>query len=197
MRQAFILSILFYSMTLPLIAEETMTFDMFLYKDKIGYLTVTKKKVNDSSEIYTLTSNSKAKILWMEYDNQSSHEVTYINGKLFKSTHKEVQNGKVKRWTNIKWDGKAYQVDGYKGKWAINEAATHSIATLYFKDVRNVKRLFCDTDGAFVDFKNIGVSMYEFKAPDGTRNVYEYENGKLKRMEFHVSIATVRAERRP
>jgi hypothetical protein len=68
---------------------------------------------------------------------------------------------------------------------------------LYFKDVRNVKRLFCDTDGAFVDFKNIGVSMYEFKAPDGTRNVYEYENGKLKRMEFHVSIATVRAERRP
>jgi len=179
------------------LADETMIFDMFLMKDKIGSMTVNRKVLNDSTEVFLLTSQTRAKILWMEYENTSRHEVVYQKGKLIKSTHKEIQNGKVKRFTNVTWDGKVYQVESYKGKWTINEPLTFSIPSLYFKDVRSVKRMFYDAEGDFADIKNTAPGTYEFKGSDGNRNVYIYENGQLKRMEFHVSIASVKAERRP
>lgn len=192
-----LLSLFLLLVSLATFAEEVLSFDMFLMKEKIGTMAVSRKKLNDSTERFLFTSHTKAKILWLEYENSSRHEVIYESGKLIKSMHKETQNGKVKRFTNVVWDGSKYQVDSYRGKWTIKEPITFSIPLLYFKDVRNVKRMFYDAEGDFVEVKNVSSGKYEFKGSDGTRSVYMYENGQLKRMEFFASIASVKAERIP
>jgi hypothetical protein len=103
-----------------------------------------------------------------------------------------VQNGKVKRWTNVTTDGKQYYVEGYKGKWTFTEAPVFSIATLYFSGMQNVKRIFYEAEGDYNDIQHTDANTIEFKGSDGSRNIYHYVNGKPKDMEFHVSIATVK-----
>ena len=176
-------------------AKETILFDITLFGDKIGVLIVTRESMSDGTELYTLNSKSKAKILWINRENTIHYEDVYKDGKMISSNFKETENGQVKRWTNINWDGKVYAVDGYKGKRTFTEAPTYSIVSIYFNDMKNVKRIFYEAEADFNDLQNPEPDTYEFKSSDGNRNVYHYVNGKAQRMEFHVSIATVKMKR--
>lgn len=176
-------------------AKETVLFDILLFGDKIGGLTVTKETRNDGSELYTLDTKSKAKILWINKENTTHYEVIYKGGKLISSFFKETENGEVKRWNKITYDGKSYLLDGYKGKKTFTEAPVFSIVSVYFNDMKNVSRIFYEAEGDFNSLQNPEENTYEFKSSDGNRNVYHYLNGKIHHMEFHVSIATVKMVR--
>ena len=176
-------------------ATETIHFNILLFGDKIGDMTVSREQKNDGTEFYVLETKSKAKLLWIDKDNYTHYEVTYKNGRLVSSTHKEMENGKVKRWTNVHWDGSKYVVESYKGNRTFTEVPTYSIVTVYFKDIRNVKRIFYEAEADFSDLEHPEPDTWEFKSSDGNRNVYHFENGKIKSMDFHVSIATVKMVR--
>ena len=185
----FLLSLLFVTSSFA----ETINFDILLFRDKIGVATVSLETKQDGSEVYVLETKSKAKFLWINRDNYTRYEVIYKDGKLISSTHKEVENEEVKRWTNIKWDGSKYLVDSYKGKRIFTEAPVYSIVSVYFKDIRNVKRIFYEAEADFNELKKSEEpDTWEFKSSDGNKNVYHFRNGKIRAMEFHVSIATVK-----
>jgi hypothetical protein len=176
-------------------AVETVRFDIFLFGDKIGTMTATHESRADGVEFYTLESTSKAKILWIDKENFSRYEVTYKNGKLISCTHKELENKKLKRWTNVNWNGSQYMVDSYKGKRSFTESPDYCAVSMYFKGFKDVKRIFYEAEADYDAVEHPQPNVTEFKSSDGTRNVYYFENGRIKSMDFHISIAKVRMER--
>jgi hypothetical protein len=170
---------------------QTIVFDMNAFGQDIGRMTVTRIQEKDGGEFYVLETKSKAKVLWINRENYTHYEVRYKDGKLISASHIETENGKTKRWSKVNFDGKLYQVDSYKGKKTFSEAPNYSIVTIYFKDYQKVQRIFYEAETDFSDLKHPDNNTIEFKSSDGNRNVYHFENGKIKSMEFHVSIATV------
>ena len=176
-------------------AKETVLFDIILFGDKIGNLVVTREPRPDGTEIYMLDTKSKAKILWINKENITHYEVVYKDGKLISSTFKEIENGEVKRWNNVSWDGSKYVVDGYKGKRTFTEIPSFSLVSIYFKDMKNVKRIFYETEADFTQVDHPDANTWQFKSSDGHLNVYHFVDGKIQNLEFRVSIATIKMVR--
>ena len=176
-------------------ATQVAHFNILLFGDKIGNLTVSKEVRADGTELYLLDSWSKAKILWINHEDVTHYEVVYKDGKLISSKFKELESGTVKRWNNVTWDGNQYNVDGYKGKRTFKESPSYSIVSVYFSSMQNVKRMFYEAEADFSPVENPEPNTWEFKSSDGNRNVYHFAHGRVQNMEFHVSIATVKMVR--
>jgi len=174
---------------------ETITFDMILWGDKIGTLTISKTVKSDGSEYYELNSHLKAKVLWIERENTAHMETTFKNGKMISCYQKEIEDGKVKRWNRVSFDGTKYNVEGYKGKRSFTEAPVFSVALIYFQSMLGATKLLYEPEAEFCKVEKVDDNTWEFKGSDGSRNVYHYKDGKAVSMEFHVSIATVKLVR--
>ncbi len=189
----YMITALIFGVSLPAFsATEVLRFKVLLFGDSVGRLTISKETRADGSELYMLDSYSKARILWIVHENTTHYEVVYKDGKLFSSRFKEIEKGELKRWNNVSWDGKQYNVDGYKGKRILNETPVFSIVSLFFSNTQNVKKLFYEAEADFSDVEHLENNTLEFKSSDGNRNVYHYVNGRANSMEFHVSIASVK-----
>lgn len=176
-------------------AVQTIRFDVFLFGNKIGHMTVTREEKPGGIELYTLSSHTKAKFLWSKREDTTRYEVTYKDGRLLSSLHKEYQNGELKRWTTISRNGDVYRVDSYKGKRTFTEAPVQSVVTLYFKGVQSGKRLFYEAEADFDEIEHPEPNTWQFKSSDGNRNIYHYENGQVKDTEFKVTLATIKMVR--
>ena len=176
-------------------AVETINFDIMLFGDKIGVMTITHELKSDGTDHYTLETKSKAKILWINKDYFSRYDLVYKQGKLVSSVFKEIENGQAKRWTNIKWDGTQYTVDSYKGKSIFTESPNLTSITMYFQPLQNVDKVFYESEGDYAKVEHPDANTREFKSSDGHRNIYYFVNGKIHNMEFHVSIATIKMVR--
>lgn len=174
---------------------DTARFKMMLWGDKIGELVVIHQVAADGTETFIADSRNKATILWVEREDITHYEVVFKGGKLFSSTFREVENGKVTRWSVIKLEGTTYQVNSNKGKRTFTEAPVFSVLGLYFKDPSAVQRMFYEPEAEFVTLEKPEPGTVEFKGSDGNRSVYHFINGRLQKAEFHVSIATVKMER--
>ena len=192
-----VLSVMFLGLLqIPVFAgTETIHFNVLLFGDKIGDMNVSREDKGEGTVVYVLETKSKAKVLWIDKENFTRYEVTYKNGKLVISTHKEIENGKLKHWTNVRWDGSKYLVESYRGSRTFTEAPVYSIANIYFDDITNVKKIFYEAEADFSPMQHPEPNTWEFKSSDGNRNIYHFENGKIKDMEFRVSIATVKMVR--
>ena len=170
---------------------ETINYDIILFNNKIGRMSMTHELRADGTDQYTLVTSSKAKILWMDKVNDSRYELVYKNGKLLTSTFKEIENGKVNRWCNIKWDGSKYLVDSHNGKHTFTETAGYYTITAYFEGFKKADRIFYESEGDFAIPSYPDANTMEFKTSDGHKSIYHYVNGKVNNMEFKISIATV------
>src|SRR5687767_574273 len=83
---------LFFSAAFVSRASEKMVFDIFLFGNKIGNMSITREIKGDGSEAYLLETKSKAKFLWINRDNQTRYEVVYKDDKLISSLFREVEN---------------------------------------------------------------------------------------------------------
>ena len=174
---------------------EIIQYDMFLWGDKIGHVTISKTDKEDGTEVYVLDSHAKAKVLWIVRENTAHMETIFKNGKMISSFQKEIENEKVKRFNRVTFNGTKYLVDGYKGKSTFIEAPVFSVAPLYFKKPNSVTRSFYEAEAEFCELKKVDENTWEFKGSDGSRNVYHYKDGKAMSMEFKVSIATIKLVR--
>ena len=174
---------------------QTISFQIKVFGSVIGRMDVTRNKQTDGNDYYTIVSNSKAKLLWINKTYHSKFEERYKDGKFISSTHIETENDKVKRWAKINFDGKLYQIDSDKGKRTVAELPAHTDVSLYFDDYKKIKRIFYVADADFNTVTHLDDNTLEFKSTDGHRNVYFYEKGEVKQMEFHLALATVYMER--
>lgn len=152
---------------------------------------VSRSHEADGTQLYKIVSDSKAKVLWINKTYHSDFEARYKDGKMLSCSHLENENGKTKRWAKVHYDGKSYQVESDKGRKSFTEAPLYCDMSLYFDDHRKIKRLFYLAEADFNDVTHIDANTIEFKSNDGHRNVYYFENGTVKTMEFHLALATV------
>lgn len=170
---------------------ENLNYDIILWNTKVGKMNITRESKPDGTDVYTLVTSSRAKFLWLDKSNDSKYTLVYKAGKLVSSVFKEIENGAVKRWCNITWDGTKYQVDSYKGKRTFTQPAGYSTITAYFQGLTKVEKIFYESEGDFATTEYPEPNTMEFKTSDGHKSVYHYVNGRLNNMEFKISIATI------
>ena len=177
-------------------AQHPIVFKMVLFGDSVGLSTVTHDRDASGTDIYTLDSRIKAKILWIVRENHTHYESKYKDGKLLSAVYYEMNNGKKDKWSNISYDGQKYQVDSYRGHKVFTETPTHSIGTMYCDRYdMSRKRFFYEPEANFNELTFAGSEKIEFKSSDGNRNMYFFKNGQIDGAEFHTALATLYLKR--
>lgn len=170
--------------------SQSLTYQIFMGKDSIGLLHATHK-LNGSSQSYELKSN-------MSVNSVVNVEIQYIltalfdKDKLINSFTEQDINGRIKVSSTIKWDGKNYQVQTLDKREKIkNISIFYNLATLYFKEPVNYRKVYSDTHGTFLNIKQVGPHQYELILPDGKRNLYSYQFGICREVEVNQLFSKV------
>ena len=176
---------------------QSFLFNLYLFGDSIGHSSVSKTHDNNTgNDQYQLDTYVKAKILWITRENHTHYESVFKDGKMVSSTYYEINNGKKDKWSIIKYDGKAYQVDSYHGKKSFTEAPTHSIGSMYCDGYSaSRKRFFYEPEADFNELSFPEANTVEFKSSDGNKNIYHFKGGQIADVDCHTSIATIHIKR--
>ncbi|WP_123891833.1 DUF6134 family protein [Chitinophaga costaii] len=82
--------------------------------------------------------------------------------------------------------GNSYNISHDNEKSVLPEAAVlHCVSELYFTEPAHITSIFSEAQGQILALKALGESRYELTLPDGKRNVYRYEKGKLVEVEIN------------
>jgi hypothetical protein len=175
--------------------SQSMSFEISLFGKKVGEMTVKKQVSTGGIVNYTIKSTTTATILFKKIEAITDHSATYKNGILINSYHQHQENGEIKSFCRVNWNGSEYQIHRDEGKFTQKEAADFSIVTIFFEEPVGRKKIFYEAEGEYDDLKNSSPGVYEYKSSDGHRNIYIFKNGQISEAEFHVSIATVKMKR--
>jgi hypothetical protein len=172
-------------------------YDMLLFGKKVGTITTDRKQKGDI-ELYTLVSRAQSKILWKEILAETEMRLVFKQGKLTESFYEHKENGTVEKYCKINPDasGKLSVFHWKNGKFLATAPVDFCLISMYYKEPKEGQRLFMESWGEFVQVKKSGPGQYEFKAPDGDRNIFRYTNGVLSETEFHTSIVSVKLKPR-
>lgn len=170
---------------------DTRQFDIVLWGNTIGQMQISRT-VEDSIQRYEMKTNARAKVLWIDRNNQTTYQVEYRKGFLYSSSVKEYENNKLVRWTDVLWDGARYQVNSYKGKRTFIERPTFSIVKLFYEDPGALDKIYYEAEAEFTALSRPKPEVREFKTSDGNRNSYYYHNARLTEVVFSVSVATAK-----
>lgn len=179
-----------FGLAVSLVGAQTRKYEVILSGDKIGDLTATKT-VKGNFTTYKLESKSEAKVLFTTKKNYVLMEVTYKDGKLLSANCKNEINDEVDNYANIFWDGSKYTITNEKKKFTYDQAVTYSVISLYFSEPKGLTTLFTERIGEVYPLKDLGEGRYEYKIPNGDKNVYIYKNGELVETERKTIIGTV------
>lgn len=173
-------------------SAQLVKYDILLFNERIGTVVITRKVVGDTTEIYMLESRTKANFLWIKRENYTRYDVVYKHGKLFSSETKEIENGKIKRWNKVTYNGNSYEIDGNKGKSQLTGTIDFSVVKLFFENGTKRQKLFYESEAEVTSLKQLSPGTVEYKGSDGSRNVYVFQDGRLVSAETHVSIASIK-----
>jgi hypothetical protein len=192
MYRLLILSLLCFSA--QMLSAQTLNFDVLLFGDKIGKMAVSRTYKGDTVT-YVLNTHSKAKILWMEYEDISHITIVYKGAKLLSCKYTEDMNGKRKYFTNIMYDGKEYHVETKDSKRVFAVPVLPSLFALYYKEPVDYNKIFFESQLFTAAVKMEKIHHYSFDTKDGNKNEYLYRNGEIDKLVFHTPLATVHMSR--
>lgn len=177
-----------------LFATDKVRFDIFLFGNKVGTVTVTQKKSGDTTH-YSLDSRTSAKVLWANYEDITSMKVKYVKDQLHTVDYFEDLNQKRKYFTNLVFDGKQYTVSTKSGTRTIEPERFPSLLSLYFKEPNSISKIYFEAQLFSTPLEQIKPNHYVFKTKEGNKNEYIYRNGKIDELICHTPIATVTMKR--
>jgi hypothetical protein len=59
------------------------------------------------------------------------------------------------------------------------------VSDLYFTEPRDIKKVYSETQGRFLDLQQLPDKTYALVMPEGKRNIYRYEKGRLVEVEIN------------
>ena len=170
--------------------SQKLTYEIFMGKDSIGLLYAEHKQTSLNNS-YELKSN-------MSINSIVNVEIQYLltalfdKEKLLNSFTEQNVNGRIKVHSTVKWDAKLYSVQTLEKKDKIkNNLITYNLAMLYFKEPVNIRKVYSDTHGSFLNIKPSGPHQYDLILPDGKRNSYTYQFGICKEVEVNQLFSKV------
>lgn len=177
--------------TIGMSVAQTVSFDSFLWGDKMGTLTATKKKGGDIV-YYEVKASNSAKILGIQKNVETITTITIKGGQMIESYSKRVDNGKLKNYCSIKWDGTKYNIETEKGKSTYGTKISLVTMDFYFSEPKASESYYYNPAAHAISFTKTGGGVYEFKTNDGVKHKFIYKNGVLDEIENGMDIATVK-----
>ncbi len=166
-------------------------YDLFLWGNKVGSVITEKTLRADTGVVYLLESHTKAKVLWINRSVYTRNLVEFRHGKIYSVDYYAIEDGKRSRWTKISRHPEGYLVENAAGKKQIRNLPFNCIATIYFHGMPSGTEMLDETGAGLTSISTKGPNCIEYKALDGSKNLFWYKNGKVEKAEFHLSIATV------
>lgn len=175
---------------------EKMVFEMSVWGIKFGEMVVTRTIENDSTEIYNVHAKGKTDFLWMQREEESKHEVRYVNGKLVSSDYVYLNKGEIEKWAKVNREGNKYRITSHEGTEMLEEPVDFSMVKLYFNPTFDKHRVFCEEDCSFSHVTpDAEAQTIKIRCEDGNRSTYHIEEGKITELEIHLAVATVKLKR--
>jgi hypothetical protein len=182
--------------TLTLLGE-TISFDIYLWGNKIGQMIVSRETEGEGVIHYHLRSHTQAKVLWIKREGISEYDAWYSNGKLVRSSLRELENGKQKRFSAVTKIATGYRIDNYRKKTTMTQLPDDDIMGFYFTSKPTTAEVFYQPEAEILPVKQQDAHTWWFKSSDGQTNIYRYQNGKIAELEFQLPLASVVMKRIP
>jgi len=177
-------------LTLTLLGE-TITFDVYLWGNKIGRMIVSREADGEGVIHYHLRSHTKAKVLWIKREGISEYDAWYSKGKLVRSSLREIENGIQKRFSTVTHSPTGYRIDNYRKKTTMSQLPDDDIMGFYFSAKPTTTQVFYQPEAEILPVKQEDANSWSFQSSDGHTNIYRYKNGKIAELEFQLPLASV------
>jgi hypothetical protein len=166
---------------------QKLTFDVFLFGNKIGQSIVEKNIKNDSITIYTLNSYSEAHIFFTTRKVGLHYDIVYKRNQFISSFSKSTRNDEV-HLTTIQWQNNCYFMKRDDGTFCIKPPVECSTVKLFFQEPCSMEHVFSERLGEYRALKKTGEGTYEAEMKDGITYIYRYKNGKLAELEMRKGV---------
>lgn len=175
----------------PASQTQTFKYDVIVYNRSIGTFTATRTDLNERSE-YILESKISTRI-FKQIDYEFTMHSAFENSILVKSDLKNMMNDKLKQSSTVRFDGSSYLIKTPDKTLKHNkDKVSYSSASIYFEEPVNRKFLFSENYGINLPIIKVDAHKYMVKVPNGDKNYYTYENGRVTVVEFDKSIINVK-----
>ncbi len=165
-------------------------YKLLVYGEDVGVLIAEHKQLNDNTDLYSVKSSGKVKIVfsisskYYSYSKYKDNLLILSKSVLYKN-HNLVDTVYVK-----KINDKYYKESSLKSNTSqILGNIKYSANMLYFIEPEGVKKVFSEKKGYFVDVEKVKPNEYiliDHKM--NTKNKYFYKNGKLYKAELDGGI---------
>lgn len=162
--------------------NNSLSFKVWKNKALIGNISMSEK-INADFVIYDLSSEIKAKFL-LEFNVTGIEKTIYDDGVLVYSSVFRKINTKEKINKELFFkDGKYYLVKGGKKNVLPISEIKHNLITLYFYEPLKIVQVYCDNHQKMVQVVFVEKGKYQVTFPDGSYNIFYYENGKCLKVD--------------
>lgn len=162
--------------------NHNLSFEVWKNNVLIGFITMSEK-INEDFVIYDCSSKIKAKIL-IEFNVTGIEKAIYDQGVLvYSSVYRKINSNEKTNKELFFTDGKYYLLKGGKKSALPFPEIKRNLITLYFYEPVNIAQVYCDNHHKMVQVDFLDKGKYQINFPDGSYNIFYYENGKCLRVE--------------
>lgn len=164
--------------------SQKVSFDIFLFGNKIGQSNIEKNVKNDSTTTYTLQSNSEAHVFFTTRKINLHYDIIYKHNELFSSYSKHNRNEEQHITTINKLQNNTYLMNRDNESFCIKPEIDCSTVKLFFNEPCSAQHIFSERLGEWRPIKKTGEGTYEADMKEGIIYYYHYKNGKLVELEM-------------
>lgn len=169
---------------------QTLTYEIIAIGINTGTMTVSKTE-NSGSTTYSMVSDAGVNYLFDKIEVKNTTKSIFKDGKLSTSYSRTDKNGEMEQYASVKKTETGYSVSSERGSSTISQDITFDLTSVYFKEPTGKTQVFYNLWGAMVSISSDGNGKYTVTDPNGKKQYYYYENGKLTKVEYPSSVGTV------
>ncbi|GAA4812859.1 DUF6134 family protein [Litoribaculum gwangyangense] len=169
---------------------EQISYNVVRNNEIIGTIKVSCNTKSDST-IYALESSIDVKYI-LKFSIRGKETAIYKNGILIYSSVYRKVNNKIKANHSVTYKNDSYHLEiGDTEKQLGFEDIQDNLVMLYFKEPKNLNRIYCDNLKRMVNLEPLGEGKYKVAFSEDKFNIFHYENGRCVKVEANSSLFSV------
>ncbi len=170
--------------------DQNLSFEVWKNNSLIGNISM-REKINSDSVVYDLSSIIKAKVI-LNFKVTGSEKTIYKNGLLVYSSVYRKLNSKEKVNKELRFKEGKYQLinSGRLSHLSVSKINVN-LVLLYFYEPINISQVYCDNHQSMAGIVLLENGKYQVTFPDGSYNIFYYQNGKCKKVDSFNSLYEV------
>lgn len=170
--------------------SQNLSFEVWKNNSHIGNISMTEK-INSATVVYDLSTKIKAKVI-LSFNVTGIEKTIYKNGLLIYSSVYRKLNSMEKVNKELHFNNGKYRLinRGRISTLQVSKINTN-LVLLYFNEPVNISQVYCDNHNSMANIVLIENGKYRVTFPDGSYNIFYYQNGKCKKVDVFTSLYEV------